>query len=77
MVYYLINIKNSSLFYGKENSINGRILQINTTDSQFLPYIIAEIGYKSQQGAIKGARKLQREKGLKASDIKIDGVIIE
>ena len=75
MTCYMIKIK--KLYYGKENSINGRILDVSTTDDELLPYIVQEISYKTRQGAIKGAKKLQKIKNLKNKDIEIQGIIFK
>ncbi len=73
MNYYLININN--LYYGKENSINGRILIINRYDKNELYYIIQEIGYKTLQGAKKAYNKLKKQ--YKEENKKIKNISIE
>lgn len=60
MVLYLIKV--NDLYYGKENSPNGRILRVETTNDSLLPYIVKEIAYKTKAAAIKGAEKIKKEK---------------
>lgn len=68
-------IKVNDLYYGKENTTNGRILNVATTDKDLLPYIVKEIGYKTEKGALKAAKKLQKEK--KNAKISLQGLIFE
>lgn len=69
----LFLIKVNDLYYGRENSPNGRILRVETTDDQLLPYIIQEIAYKTKNAAINAAKKLQKEKPT--AKITIQGLI--
>lgn len=72
MTVYLIKVNN--LYYGKENSINGRILNIPYyPDENLLMYTVKEIAYKTKQAAIKAAQKLQKEKPN--AKISIQGLI--
>lgn len=73
MTIYLIKV--NDLYYGRENSPNGRILRVETTDDQLLPYIIQEIGYKTQSAALKAAQKLQKEKPT--AKINIQGLVFQ
>lgn len=65
MICYLIKVNN--LYYGRENSINGRILRVETIEDCMFPYIIKDISYKTKEGAKKAARKIQKQK----KDVKI------
>ncbi len=72
MTVYLIKVNN--LYYGKENSTNGRILNIPYyPDENLLMYTVKEIAYKTKQAAIKAAQKLQKEKPN--AKISIQGLI--
>lgn len=76
--YYLIKINN--LFYGKENSINGRILDIRYIDEKDLMYLVEEIGYTTEAGVKKAYKKLIEEfkkQNRKIEHAQIDGIIIE
>jgi len=72
-VKYLIKV--NDLYYGKENSINGRIIDPKYIEKDLLKYIVYENSYKTKQGAINGANKLQKEKTN--AKISIQGLIFE
>lgn len=76
--YFLIKI--NDLFYGKENSPHGRILDIRYIDKNDLMYLVEEIGYTTENGVKKAYKKLledfkKQNKIIKNSQI--DGIIIE
>lgn len=72
-VKFLIKVNN--LYYGKENSLNGRIIDPRYIDKSMLKYIVYENSYKTKQGAINGAKKLQKEKTN--ASISVQGLIFE
>ena len=63
------------MYYGKENSLNGRIIDPRYIDKSMLKYIVYENSYKTKQGAINGAKKLQKEKTN--ASISVQGLIFE
>lgn len=67
-------IKVNDIYYGKENSLNNRIINPYCIDEMDLPYIILENGYKTKEGAMKAAKKIQHEKKC---EVTIKGLIFE
>ena len=68
-------IKVNNIYYGKENNINGRIINPQYIEKNLLKYIVYENGYKTKKGALNGAKKIQKEK--KNANISIQGLIFE
>lgn len=66
MIVYLIKV--NDLYYGREDAINGRIINPMYIDKDMIYYIVKENSYKTKQGAIKAAKKLEKiEKNPKIS----------
>ena len=74
MTIFLIKV--NDLYYGREDSINGRIINVsNWIDENLLMYTVKEKGYKTKQAAINTAKKLQKEH--QNAKISIQGIIFE
>lgn len=74
MVLYLIKVNN--LYYGKKNSINGRIINPSYyTDKNILALTVKEIGYKTKTAARKAAEKIKKQEP--DANINIQGLIFK
>lgn len=72
-ILYLIKV--NDIYYGRENSINGRIINPMYIDKDMLYYVVKENAYKTKTAAIKGAEKIKKEK--KYSNVSIQGLVFE
>lgn len=68
-------LKCNNLYYLKENKTNGRIFNASTINTDTLPYLILEFGYKTKEGAKKAAKKLLKEN--KPYNVTIQGLTFE